>query len=1284
MSEASDVKSPEQQQPQQQAHTAPEGPPEPPVFRLDSTAMPSLYELDFDVTPHMAFVLNSRTSDNSAATPTKAAVRDGDDAADDEAAPSTISNGSAAAPEDSAGEPPVTLDNTAVEHSTSSASSAESAPTELPPQYLRFAATARIHVIATANIGHVTLHSLNLDIDSITWYVEATEPDPKPVESWALVAENETLKIVLGETIAENRQIVLVVEYGGPIAGADDFTHGMFLADPTNDELSVATQLEPTNARRLFPCFDEPTFQAKFQMSVKYPVGYVCKGNTRMIGDDVGLDGRHSHDRDSDVGVQSTTSSYVRGRSPEMASAFDMAAQSPSAGGAAAAGGDSIGGAETPKMNPPLGSRTNSAQGSFNNIDNLSVDVKHSTPLQGPEAAAGAVPALTPGVVLPSLALARFQVSKFEPTPAISPYLVCFVVGRYHCVEASTKSKMLTRVYVPVAEPRETAWFALDLFKKAIEYFEDFFGYALPMTKMDIVALPRFDYLGMENWGLLTFVKDFCVVSEKSTLERRQRIARLVGHEVAHQWFGNTVSLQWWTFIWLKEGLARFLEFMFVQNQFPRWEIWTTFVSDIQSTAMRHYTGKGHLKGQQARAIEISTGLHPRDIPHFFDVTSYGKAASVVRMLHQLVGDGVLAASLRQFIHRHAGSTATSLDLIACFQDQLNKAVAAQALANPLPRSLSLEPFMTTWVRTPNHPYIYVTHQDRVGAADRGTIHAAQFLCPDLAIGFSDRLSLRVTSPPEPDVDIDPLQRDGHGSRKRSAARPASADLLPTAVLPRLEQQVFPVPLTVADVRAQHTVSSTKVMMTDAQVTVNCPPPAEDDEDSGAVGSRENGQATAVLVNAASSALCHTDYSVPMWHRIMAVINDRPAIERLTVGITLFELRTVLVGVTSPADTEDRCVFLLRYLYEMGERNEQHSTVWQFVSAQLPQFIMLIKDQPCWNEVRQLIIHVHRHYVSNKAVSFFEGGRDSVVDFKASYDTSTATRTMMLANVCACGQMELVAEAVVYFRWAVASWCSDAPAPKEVTMGDIGGASANGMPEQLLLPAPSNFWVECPDDLAEKPYVLDYDRAMIAFQTVMVNTTSVLDFWAVLNIATAAFHLFVPAEDLLAMPAETLAVRPAALVKPDDKWHNVLLVAIVACQLPEARNAQLAILRMYVSLSAEVELALIRNDSLLSAFFEVQPPSKLKTAVITRTLKTSANALVTQQLVESGAVKRDEAVVHNSAWADYVNDHYSWYIKYVLMPRLKMMSESWGDAQSFTPRIPAASSPDSARGRISV
>lgn len=136
---------------------------------------------------------------------------------------------------------------------------------------------------------------------------------------------------------------------------------------------------------------------------------------------------------------------------------------------------------------------------------------------------------------------------KFERTPIMSTYLVAFVIGEYDYIETRSKHGVLVRVYTPL-QKSEQGRFALDVAARSLDFLTDYFQIPYPLIKLDLIALSDFDGGAMENWGLITYREECLLVDPANTSTiKKQNISLVVAHELSHQWFGNLVTMEWWT-----------------------------------------------------------------------------------------------------------------------------------------------------------------------------------------------------------------------------------------------------------------------------------------------------------------------------------------------------------------------------------------------------------------------------------------------------------------------------------------------------------------------------------------------------------------------------------------------------------------------------------------------------------------------------------------------------------------------------------------------------------------
>lgn len=279
----------------------------------------------------------------------------------------------------------------------------------------------------------------------------------------------------------------------------------------------------------------------------------------------------------------------------------------------------------------------------------------------------------------------------FEPTPHMSTYLLAFVFGELGFLEAKTKSGTVVRTYATKANVELTD-FALDIAVKCLEFYEDYFGIAYPLEKCDLIALPDFASGAMENWGCITFREQALLVDPKnSTLSTKQYVALVVAHELAHQWFGNLVTMRWWTDLWLNEGFASWIEYLATDHLFPDWDVWTQFIVDEQQQALKLDAL------ENTHPIEVPVN-HPDEIRTIFDAISYSKGASVINMLHKYLGADDFKVGLREYLAKHKYSNTNTVDLWESLEEVSGKPVRE---------------FMHAWTATPGFPLLEVNVNEK-------------------------------------------------------------------------------------------------------------------------------------------------------------------------------------------------------------------------------------------------------------------------------------------------------------------------------------------------------------------------------------------------------------------------------------------------------------------------------------------------------------------------------------------------------------------------------------------
>lgn len=428
-----------------------------------------------------------------------------------------------------------------------------------------------------SEVDRVEMHALELWITSTTATIGADKVEAIKTE---LDSKAQTVALCFGRALPVG-EVQLCLKFEGLI---NDKLAGLYRSKYTDrdgkTQIMAVTQFEATDARRAFPCWDEPAIKAKFELEVLAPLDRQVISNT-----------------------------------PVMLSQEEV-------------------------------------------------------------------------VTLPSGRKERRKRWKFAETPIMSTYLLALVVGEFDFVSAYNSSGVLTTVYTPVGKA-EQGQFALHVASRALEYYaETVFKVPYPLKKSDLLAIPDFAAGAMENWGCVTYREARLLINEgTSSTATKKAIARTVCHELAHQWFGNLVTMEWWDALWLNEGFARYMEFVAVDHIFPEWDIWADFDSMVFPQAMQ----LDALLTSHPIEVEVD---HPDQIKEIFDAISYAKGASVIRMLASHLGVKEFMRGIHNYLVKHSFANARSDDLWAALSSATGTDVGS---------------LMDVWTRKVGYPVLTLT-----------------------------------------------------------------------------------------------------------------------------------------------------------------------------------------------------------------------------------------------------------------------------------------------------------------------------------------------------------------------------------------------------------------------------------------------------------------------------------------------------------------------------------------------------------------------------------------------
>lgn len=265
----------------------------------------------------------------------------------------------------------------------------------------------------------------------------------------------------------------------------------------------------------------------------------------------------------------------------------------------------------------------------------------------------------------------NLKILKFDETPIMSTYLLAFFVGESDYTQDFAdigNKKIPVRVYTPIGEKNKGV-FARDLCIKVLEFFSEYFDIDYPLDKMDMIAIPDFAAGAMENWGLITYRSKYILCDETTSIKAKTQLAYTICHELAHQWFGNLVTMSWWSELWLNEGFATWVGWMAVDNFFPEWNVWHTFYLDEFLRAQQLDT----LKNSHPIEVEI---IKASQVDEIFDAISYSKGACIIAMLVNYLSQDIFQKGIIKYLKKYKYSNATTNDLWNMLEDTSNKHVS--------------------------------------------------------------------------------------------------------------------------------------------------------------------------------------------------------------------------------------------------------------------------------------------------------------------------------------------------------------------------------------------------------------------------------------------------------------------------------------------------------------------------------------------------------------------------------------------------------------------------------
>jgi tricorn protease interacting factor F2/3 len=283
----------------------------------------------------------------------------------------------------------------------------------------------------------------------------------------------------------------------------------------------------------------------------------------------------------------------------------------------------------------------------------------------------------------------------FEDTPRMSTYLLYFGIGRFDERKESDRGKEIV-LLAPKGNLTRSD-FPLDLAKKSLLFFEDYFDMDYMLPKMHLISVPEFAAGAMENWGAVTMREVYMSIGDSTSARVKKLSAEVIAHEIAHHWFGNLVTMDWWNDLWLNESFATFMAYKVIHAFFPKWDPWGDFVILRMDGALKGDS----LAGTHPVETEVTD---PSSVAQIFDEISYGKGGCILRMIESYVGDIVFRDGIRNYLKTYAYQNAKGKDLWNSIEGVFKG---------------SITDLMQAWITTEGYPVITVTR-------DGGKLHLEQ------------------------------------------------------------------------------------------------------------------------------------------------------------------------------------------------------------------------------------------------------------------------------------------------------------------------------------------------------------------------------------------------------------------------------------------------------------------------------------------------------------------------------------------------------------------------------
>uniref|UniRef100_A0A3P8SJZ8 Aminopeptidase n=1 Tax=Amphiprion percula TaxID=161767 RepID=A0A3P8SJZ8_AMPPE len=457
-----------------------------------------------------------------------------------------------------------------------------------PNQTLVFTGNSTVHFRCVQKTRSIFMHGRDLQVSGPV----LTDRDSRK-KIWSRVkdldGESGFLELELDQDLEVGGNYSLVLDFRGQISQNLD---ALFLSeyqeepepepgeDSGTDRFLAATNLQPTDARRLFPCFDEPDMKAEFSVTIIHRLKTTALSNTQMT------------------------------------------------------------------------------------VSNIEDD--------------------------------EWKYTRFETTPRMSTYLLAFTVSEFTpIISYTTDNRVMIRIFArPEAKAAGHTSYASHITGKILEFYERRFEIDYELNKLDQIALPDLYPAAMENWGLVTYQEGVLLYEEGvSSLLHKENVAGIIAHELAHQWFGNLVTMEWWNNIWLNEGFATYMSHFAVDAVEPTFRMKDTFImNNLHAAFQEDALASSHPLSPPQEDIQTSD-----EIIGLFDSITYSKGSLMLRMLADVVGESVFNEGINSYLKTFRFRNTNQNDLWNSIE-----------MVRRSKYGLSVEQLMTPWITQEGFPVITI------------------------------------------------------------------------------------------------------------------------------------------------------------------------------------------------------------------------------------------------------------------------------------------------------------------------------------------------------------------------------------------------------------------------------------------------------------------------------------------------------------------------------------------------------------------------------------------------